>query len=564
VSEQKICPACGTEYPLSERFCPRDGTALRGPNAQGDLIGTIVAERYHILKKLGEGGMGTVYLAEHVKMGRKAALKVMNPGISAEADAVARFNREAANASRLNHPNVCAIYDFGETSAGLIYLAMEFIEGESLTSVIAKNGFLSAPRTASIIHQAADALAVAHDHGIVHRDLKPDNIMIAKDRDGGDVVKVVDFGIAKASSSDAQKVTKTGLVVGTPEYMSPEQLSGQTLDGRSDIYSLGLVAFDCLTGLLPFPSDSAQETMMMRLTEQPRTLAEMKPDVAWPPELQTVMDKALARDRDSRYQKSAEFGREITKAVASMPAVVAAAAGTMAMGSSAAAEVPKTHISAQGGATTKISAPPPPRTAGPGGSAARKSPLTMGVAAAVLIAGVGGAIVLMKNGHSAPTPSGGTGPVATPKTGNQSTPAFGGKTGGQPAAPPTSVAKSANDSGARLIAKKGAPHGAASPAVTAPAGADSLTAAVNYWDDKINNGTPTKADAEHAIDALSPLIKKLSGPDRSNAIYIRMLAYGIAGLDDELCAAVKEVIAGDPINDHVSTAQAAANARQCK
>jgi serine/threonine protein kinase len=304
VSDQKVCPTCGTEYPLSERFCPRDGTALRSSNAQADLLGSIVAERYHILKKLGEGGMGTVYLAEHVKMGRKAALKVMNPGMNSDPDAIARFNREAANASRLNHPNVCGIYDFGETPEGLIYLAMEFIEGESLTSLIEKSGALAAPRAASIIHQAADALAVAHDYGIVHRDLKPDNIMIAKGRDNTDLVKVVDFGIAKASSSDAQKVTKTGLVVGTPEYMSPEQLAGDKLDGRSDIYSLGLVAFNCLTGKLPFPSNSAQEAMIMRLTDQPKTLAEMKPDVAWPAELQAVMDKALARDADERYAKA--------------------------------------------------------------------------------------------------------------------------------------------------------------------------------------------------------------------------------------------------------------------
>ena len=335
MSDQKVCPTCGTEYPLSERFCPRDGTALRSSNAQGDLIGSIVAERYHILKKLGEGGMGTVYLAEHVKMGRKAALKVMNPGMNSDPDAIARFNREAANASRLNHPNVCGIYDFGETPEGLIYLAMEFIEGESLTSLIEKNGFLPAPRAASIIHQAADALAVAHDYGIVHRDLKPDNIMIAKGRDGSDMVKVVDFGIAKASSSDAQKVTKTGLVVGTPEYMSPEQLAGDKLDGRSDIYSLGLVAFNCLTGQLPFQSNSAQEAMIMRLTDQPKTLAEMKPDIDWPPELQAVMDKVLARDADERYQKSAEFGRDIAKAVENMPAAVAAAAGTMVMGAAA-------------------------------------------------------------------------------------------------------------------------------------------------------------------------------------------------------------------------------------
>ena len=363
MSDQKLCPTCGTEYPLSVRFRDRDGSALRMANAQGDLLGSVIADRYHILKKLGEGGMGTVYLAEHVKMGRRAALKVMNPGMNQDPDAIARFNREAANASRLNHPNVCAIYDFGETPEGLIYLAMEFIEGESLTSLIEKNGTLAAPRAASIIHQAADALSVAHDYGIVHRDLKPDNIMISRNRDGSDLVKVVDFGIAKASSSDAQKVTKTGLVVGTPEYMSPEQLAGDKLDGRSDIYSLGLVAFNCLTGKLPFPSNSAQEAMIMRLTDFPKTLAEIKPDMEWPVELQNVMDKALARDADERYQKAADFGREMAKAVENMPASIAAAEGTMVMGAAgagaktaAAASVPATRVAGPKGGTRPVEA----------------------------------------------------------------------------------------------------------------------------------------------------------------------------------------------------------------
>src|ERR1019366_2097577 len=254
----------------------------------------------------------------------------------------------------------------------------------SLTSLIEKNGFLPAPRAAAIIHQAADALAVAHDYGVVHRDLKPDNIMIAKDRDGSDVVKVVDFGIAKASTSDAQKVTRTGLIVGTPEYMSPEQLAGDKLDGRSDIYSLGLVAFNCLTGLLPFPSNSAQEAMIMRLTDQPKRLAEMKPDIDWPPELQAVMDKVLARDADERYQKSAEFGRDIAKAVENMPAAVAAAAGTMVMGAApSAAEVPRTRMAAKGGATAKVEAAVAAPVAAP--AAPKKSPGMMVVAAVVVI-----------------------------------------------------------------------------------------------------------------------------------------------------------------------------------
>ncbi|MEK7239938.1 MAG: serine/threonine-protein kinase [Gemmatimonadota bacterium] len=397
MSEQKICPTCGTEYPLSERFCPRDGTALRATAAGGDLMGTVVADRYHILKKLGEGGMGQVYLAEHVKMGRKSALKVMNPGMNQDADAIARFNREAANASRLNHPNICAIYDFGETPDGLIYLAMEFIEGQSLSSLVEKSGALPPARAASIIHQSADALQVAHDAGIVHRDLKPDNIMIARNRDGTDLAKVVDFGIAKAHSSDAQKVTKTGLVVGTPEYMSPEQLSGDKLDGRSDIYSLALVAFNCLTGTLPFAGSSAQEAMIARLIEQPKSLAEMRPDVTWPDEVQRVMNKALERDANERYQSAAQFGRELWAACESMPSTVASEAGTQVISApvagGAGGNVPATRVAGSGDRGKTVAAPAKggaPAGAAPAPVPVKKSNTGMIAAAVIGIAVLGG------------------------------------------------------------------------------------------------------------------------------------------------------------------------------
>ena len=555
MSDQKVCPTCGTEYPLSERFCPRDGTALRSSNAQADLIGSIVAERYHILKKLGEGGMGTVYLAEHVKMGRKAALKVMNPGMNSDPDAIARFNREAANASRLNHANVCAIYDFGETPEGLIYLAMEFIEGESLTSIIEKNGFLPAPRAAAIIHQAADALAVAHDYGIVHRDLKPDNIMIAKDRDGSDVVKVVDFGIAKASSSDAQKVTKTGLVVGTPEYMSPEQLAGDKLDGRSDIYSLGLVAFNCLTGLLPFPSNSAQEAMIMRLTDQPKTLAEMKPDIDWPPELQAVMDKVLARDADERYQKSAEFGRDIAKAVENMPAAIAAAAGTMVMGA-AAAEVPKTRMAARGGATAKIETPSPiPVVAAP----AKKSPVMMIVAAVVVLAGIGGAVVFMKGGGgSAAAPKSDVAAPSAPANNPTQTPVD--PKAGQPTSTPQ---KDPVKSLSKGLSSAPGTNPQTNPAITAPAPSENASTTIAQWRKKLESD-PTASDATSAIDALSPLMEKLSGQDRSNAYYVQMLAYAKLDDDSQVCRTSKAFLASSPDAGRAEIAKSVQQGRNCK
>src|SRR6059036_1484353 len=307
----KICPVCTTEYRDDVRFCPNDGQTLRSSGPTHDLVGQVLADRYHIMKKLGEGGMGQVYLAEHVKMGRRSAIKVMNPSMMHDPEAVARFNREASNASRISDAHVCAIYDFGETPEGLIYLAMEFIEGEPLTELIRSEGALPLARAADIAIQVAAALQAAHDLGIVHRDLKPDNIMLTRSREGADAVKVVDFGLAKAvGGDDSQKVTKTGLVVGTPEFMSPEQLSGDKLDGRSDLYSLALVLYRMLAGKLPFEATSVQETMIKRLTDEPVKLAAARPDLQFPTGLQETLDAALARSPVDRYQSAAKFAAD--------------------------------------------------------------------------------------------------------------------------------------------------------------------------------------------------------------------------------------------------------------
>ena len=428
MSALKICPQCGTEYELDQRFCPKDGSTLRSQSSpDGDLVGAVIADRYHVMRKLGEGGMGTVYLAEHVKMGRKSAVKVMNPGMVNDADAISRFNREAANASRINHPNVAAVYDFGETADGLIYLAMEFIEGPSLTAVIAEAGALPPRRAADITRQAADALAVAHDMGIVHRDLKPDNIMLTKNRDGSDCVKVVDFGIAKAAGSENQKVTKTGMVVGTPEYMSPEQLAGDVLDGRSDTYSLALVAFNMLTGKLPFPAETLQESMIMRLTDTPKPLSEMKSDVVWTAEVQNVMNKALARSAADRYQSASDFGRELFKAVEAMPrrsdatkaftAVITPPVVPSEVPAPVAAKTPTPPKSATPAASdaiprTRVSTPTPIKVAATVPAPAKsRVPVMVGVAAVVLaVGGVGGYLAYASGSTGAraaePTPQG--------------------------------------------------------------------------------------------------------------------------------------------------------------
>jgi len=279
---------------------------------------------------------------------------------------------------------------------------MEFIEGGSLTSIIEEVGALPPQRAAKILQQTGNALQAAHDLGIVHRDLKPDNIMITRGRDGADVVKVVDFGIAKAmGGEEGQKVTKTGLVVGTPEYMSPEQLSGDKLDGRSDIYSLALVFFRMLTGALPFQADSAQETMIKRLTDDPMKLSDVMPGANFPPRLQAVMDRALTRMPSDRYSSAAEFARDVVGAIEGMgPAAAAplhegATQLISAHDAKTAIGMAATRVSGtKPGANTAVNTPPTPqpRPSLQIPAAPKKKPMALVAAiVGVLVVGGGGA-----------------------------------------------------------------------------------------------------------------------------------------------------------------------------
>ncbi|MCE9601284.1 MAG: protein kinase [Gemmatimonadetes bacterium] len=555
MSDQKICPTCGTEYPLSERFCPRDGTALRSANVQADLLGSVIADRYHILKKLGEGGMGTVYLAEHVKMGRKSALKVMNPGMNTDPDAIARFNREASNASRLSHPNICGIYDFGETPDGMIYLAMEFIEGSSLTSLIEKAGQLAPPRAASIVHQTADALQVAHDAGIVHRDLKPDNIMVARNRDGTDLVKVVDFGIAKASSSDAQKVTKTGMVVGTPEYMSPEQLAGDKLDGRSDLYSLGLVAFNCLTGMLPFAAETAQEAMIMRLTDRPRSLADVRPDVSWPAALQATLDKALARDVEERYKSAAQFGREFAAAIADMPMTQAVEAGTMVMNAAAAGKetVPPTRMNParQSEKTTPMQVPVAPKRPTAGAApvkAGSKVPMIAGAGGGLaLLVGVGlyltGVIGPAAKPES-PTGSAQLGtsiqPPSGPVTGDTSAQRVGANPGASGTVPLSAPGASIPNTTPGTKKPTDPPGTTKSPPATVVDPSPTAATMLKAWIRELDTGNPDEAEGKRVLAEVNQVFGRLTGEELADGWFVRMQAYASMG-DERTCDAAREV-----------------------
>ncbi len=315
---RKVCPQCGEDYDSSVAFCAKDGTGLVSPSQEADLIGHVVGGRYRVVSKLGEGGMGQVYLAEHVRMKRKSAIKIMRPALVGDAEALQRFTREAENASKISHPNVASIFDFGETDEGLVYLAMEFVDGEALAATLKREVALHPVVGADIIGQAADALQAAHDLGILHRDFKPDNLMLTKRTDGTFVVKLVDFGIARTMDRGTQQVTRTGFAVGTPEFMSPEQLSGDVLDGRSDQYSLALVAFIALTGHDAFANSSSKESLIARLTSRPRRLDEVRDDLDWPNSLQDVFDKALAPDPVDRFASVSDFGVTLGNAVMEM------------------------------------------------------------------------------------------------------------------------------------------------------------------------------------------------------------------------------------------------------
>jgi serine/threonine-protein kinase len=298
----KFCPTCGTEYETDARFCPKDGTALHPRGGNDPLVGRTLAERYHVLRRIGEGGMGRVYLAEHVRMGRQCALKVMRAALLNDSDAAARFGREASNAARILHPHVATVFDYGE-SEGLIYLVMEYVDGESLSTLIGRERRLPADRVIDLTKQVAEALVAAHELGIVHRDLKPDNILLAR-RGERDVAKVVDFGIAKAiSEAPHESLTRSGLVIGTPEFMSPEQLLGDPVDARSDIYSLGCIVYLALTGSHAAEAPTREAMLKRRLNEPPPAPSAAVPGL--PPELDAIVTRMLASSPAERFPSAA-------------------------------------------------------------------------------------------------------------------------------------------------------------------------------------------------------------------------------------------------------------------
>jgi serine/threonine-protein kinase len=308
------CPQCSGSCDASHRFCPACGFPVGELVRAGEdpLIGTTLAGGYVILELVGVGGMGRVYRAEQTALGRTVAVKIIHPNLLGDESAAARFISEARTASRLNHPNSVAVIDFGKTPSGQLYLVMEFLRGRDLARVVYEDGQLSWQRIVDILRQVLAALSEAHHLGIIHRDLKPENIVIEPMRTGGDFVKVVDFGLAKMLTREAPSITSVGIVCGTPDYMAPEQGRGDPIDSRSDLYAVGVILFQLLTGRLPFEAESPTQVVLMHLTIPPPDPRAVAPDRDIPAPLAAVLLGALAKDPKERYQTAEAFSDALT------------------------------------------------------------------------------------------------------------------------------------------------------------------------------------------------------------------------------------------------------------
>ncbi|HVU49669.1 MAG TPA: serine/threonine-protein kinase, partial [Polyangia bacterium] len=268
----------------------------------GETVGN-----YRVTAKLGEGGMGAVYLAEHPVIGRKAALKVIHPRHARNAEVVARFVNEATAIARIGHEHIVEVTDFGRTSAGDLYFVMEYLEGRTLAALLATDAPLPPARALAIAAQIADALAASHERGVVHRDVKPDNVFLVRRGEDASYVKVLDFGLAKLARDDAALPgSRPGIVMGTPHYMSPEQCRGERdIDARADVYALGVVLFQMLTGALPFAGGASNEVLLKQVRTRAPSARALVPTLS--AALDEAIARALAKERAARFETMAAF-----------------------------------------------------------------------------------------------------------------------------------------------------------------------------------------------------------------------------------------------------------------
>lgn len=290
-------------------MCPHEGSFLVSLPSD-PLLGTLIDERYRVESLIAKGAVGSVYKGKQELLGRHVALKVLHQYLGADPESLVRFHREAKALSRLEHPNLLTIYDFGMTNANQPYFVMDLLDGETLANEINTNGPLGLKRSLLITKQVAEALAQAHKKGIVHRDIKPPNIVLTEKESAKDFVKLVDFSIAKISETtteEAVQLTVDGIICGSPAYMSPEQCRGGEVDGRSDIYSIGIVLFEMLTGKRPFSAKDLVSLMYLHVNDAPPSLREVEPSLQFPEELEAAMKKILEKNPQNRPQDVSEL-----------------------------------------------------------------------------------------------------------------------------------------------------------------------------------------------------------------------------------------------------------------
>ncbi|HEX7153105.1 MAG TPA: protein kinase [Thermoanaerobaculia bacterium] len=315
-----FCIHCRSEIDPKYKACPFCGEAIT--DFLRRHLESPIDGKYQILGRLGVGGMGEVYKVLHLHLNAIRVIKLMRPNIAADAGAGDRFLREARLATKIHHPNVAALFDYSELEDHSWYMVWEYIEGINLHELIAERGPLSPRYTARIAAEALHGLEAIHRAGIVHRDISPENLMIARDEDGEERVKIIDLGIAKGSE-ETDNQTKTGMFVGKWKYCSPEHLGmipdGERIDGRADLYSFGIVLYEMLTGVPPFQADTPHRYLMLHASEQPKSLREVNPSTTASAELEALIFRALAKDRRKRFASAREFAQALEKLLPTLP-----------------------------------------------------------------------------------------------------------------------------------------------------------------------------------------------------------------------------------------------------